>query len=63
MGDGRQILFIYLENEITWGQKFNKALKDARVSFRRYLKASGHNSEQLTEKDIERTLDELQGSS
>lgn len=61
--DEKTFLKEYLEKEKIWEQKFNKMLKDARHSFKKYLKTAGHDPEHLTEKDIERILDELQGSS
>lgn len=58
--DEKSFLKEYLEKENTWEHKFNKMLKEARHSFKKHLKASGHDPERLTEKDIERILDELQ---
>lgn len=58
--DEKSFLKEYLEKENTWEHKFSKMLKEARQSFKKHLKASGHDPERLTEKYIERILDELQ---
>lgn len=52
----------YLEKEKTWEQKFNRMLKDARESFRKHLISSGYNPDKLSDKDIERIIDEIQSS-